>query len=164
MRARDELVFTMVDSEVLRVPDIYESVSAAPAVGVDGGVNRDSTANNGLQSALFTVRDDLGINAAVTFEDAEDNGLATGSSASLTTDTARAEITLVNFDLAVGERRGALTLFSNALSDFEKDRGDATARESSQFGRMTGRQIKREVAKELAHFTLRNFRPPIIAV
>src|SRR5437868_4938336 len=98
MRARDELVFTMVDSEVLRVPDIHQSVIAAPAVGLNDGVNRDSTANNGLKCALFTVRDNLGINAAVTFEDAEDNGLATSSSASLSTHSASAEVTLVNFD------------------------------------------------------------------
>ena len=164
MRALHELVTTMVDSEVLRVSDIYKAVIAAPAVRVDSGVNRDAPANNGLQSRLFTVRDDLGINASVTFEDAEDNGLAAGSSASLATDAARAEVRLVNFDFAGRERRGALTFLSNALSYFEKDRRDAAARESCQCGRMAGRQIEREVARELAHFTLRNFRPPVIAV
>jgi len=164
MRALHKLIVAMIDSIMLRVPDINQAVIAAPAVRVDGGINRDSTANNGLKCGLFTVRHDLGIDTAVTFEDAEDDGLAAGSSASLATDTARAEVRLVNFDFAGRERRGALTFFSDALSDFEKDRRDAAARESSQFGRMTGRQIKREVAHELAHFTLGNFRPPVIAV
>src|ERR1700749_63538 len=164
MCALHKLILTMIDPIMLRVPDINQSVVTAPTVRVDGGVNRASTANNGLQSRLFTVRDNLGINAAVTFEDAEDYCLATSSAASLATNTASAEVRLINFDFAVGERRGALAFFSDALTDFEKDRGDATARESDQFGCMSGRQIKREVAKELAHFTLRNFRPPVVAV
>src|SRR5947209_20376343 len=75
MRAGDELVIAVVDSEVLRVPDIDKAVVAAPAVGVDGGVNRDATANNGLKSSLFTVRHDLSVNRAVAFEDAKDDGL-----------------------------------------------------------------------------------------
>ena len=164
MRAGDELVIAVVDSEVLRVPDIDKAVVAAPAVGVDGGVNRDATANNGLKSSLFTVRHDLSVNRAVAFEDAEDDGLAAGSAASLATQASSAEVRFVNFDFAGRERRGALTLLSNALSYFEKDRGDAAARESCQLSHVTGRQIEREVAHESAHFTLANFRPLVIAV
>ena len=43
-----ELVRAMMDSEVLRVADIHESVVTAPAVGVDDGIGGDSAANNGL--------------------------------------------------------------------------------------------------------------------
>jgi hypothetical protein len=154
----------MIDSIMLRVSDINQAIVAAPPVRVDDGSERDATANNGLQSRLFAVWYDLRVNAAVSFEDAEDNGLAGGSAASLATHSASAEVRLVNFDFATGKGRGALTLFSNTLSYLEKDRGNAAARESGQLSCMTGRQIKREVAHELAEFTLSNFRPPVIAV
>jgi hypothetical protein len=38
----------MIDSEVLGIADIDETVIAAPAVTVDDGVCLDATANNGL--------------------------------------------------------------------------------------------------------------------
>jgi hypothetical protein len=43
-----------------------------------------------LQSALFAVRHDLGVDAAVSFEDAEDDGLAQRSATALATRTRRA--------------------------------------------------------------------------
>jgi hypothetical protein len=50
-----------------------------------------------------------------------------------------------------------LTFFSNAFSDFEKDRGDAMAREFRQLSHITDRQIKREVANQETEIAPSNF-------
>jgi hypothetical protein len=163
-RARHELVLTVMDSKMLSVPDINQSVVAAPALRVDDRIECDATAHNGLQSALFAVRHDLRIDASVTFEDAEDNGLTRRAATALATHSTSAEVGLINFDLARGERRCALAFFGDALSDSEKDRGHCLTCQSGKFGRLTGRQIERETAHELTEFTLANFGTPIVPV
>src|SRR4051812_12718258 len=101
----------MIDSEVLRVSNINQAVITAPPVPVDDRSKRDATTNNGLQGDFLAVRHDFCVNAPITFENAEDNGLAGSATASLASDTASAEIGLVNFNFARGEGRGALTFF-----------------------------------------------------
>ena len=164
MRAGDELVLTVMDSKMLRIPNVNQAVIAAPAVRVDDGVERDATAHNGLQSTLFTVRHDLRVDAAVSFEDAEDDGLTRSAAPALASHAPRAEVRLIHFDLAGGEGRGPLTFFGDVLSDSEKDLGDTFACQPGKFRRLTGRQIERETAHELTEFTLANFGTPIISV
>src|SRR5437764_10906122 len=96
MVATRELVFTVIDSEVLRVSNINQAVITAPPVRVDDCSERDATANNGLQSDFLAVRHDFCVNAPIALEDAEDNGLARSATASLTSYTASAEVGLVN--------------------------------------------------------------------
>ena len=138
---------------MLTVADIYKAVVTAPTIRVDDGVECDATAHNGLQSALFAVRHDLRIDAAVSFEDAEDNGLARGSATAFAANPSSAEARLILFDLARREGRGARALLRETLSDFEKDRGDRLACQTGECGRLTGRQIERETAHELTEFT-----------
>ena len=164
MLATSELILTMIDPEVLCIADINQAVITAPAVRVDDRFSGHATADNGLQSGLLAVGHNLRVDTAVTFEDAEDNCFATSSTTALASDAPSAKVRFINLDFARGEGRGALTFFGNTFSDFKKDRGHAAARKSRQLGRVTGRQIKRKVAQELAEFTLRNFRPPVIAV
>ncbi len=162
--ALHKLVLTMMDSKMLGISGINQAVVTAPTVRVDDGVECDATAHNGLQSALFAVRHDLRVNASVSFEDAEDDGLATCPATALAAHTARAEVRLIHFDLAGGEGRSTLAFFRDAFSDFEKDRGDSLTCQAGKSGRLTGRQIERETAHELTHFTFANFGTPIIAV
>src|SRR5947209_5900952 len=164
MRALHELVVAMIDSIMLTVSDINQAIISAPAVRVDDGSKRDVTANNGLQCGLFAVRHDLCVNASVTFEDAEDDCFTRSATTTFSTHAASAEVRLVNLDLASSKGRCSLTFFSNTFSDFEKDRSHAAARQLSQLSRMTSCQIEREMAHELTHFTLANFRPLIKAV
>lgn len=164
MLATRELVFTMIDSEVLAVADIYQAVVAAPPVRVDDRPQRDATANNGLQSSLLAVRHNFSVNAPIAHEDAEDDSFSRSATASLAADSTRAEVRFIHCDCAGGEGRSTLTFLRNALSDVEKECGAAAARHPSQLGRGTGRQIEREVTNNLAKFRLRNFRPPVIAV
>ena len=164
MCALHELVLTMTDSKMLGVPDINQAVVTAPTVAVDDRVERDATTHNGLQSALFAVRHDLGVNASGSFEDAEDDGLARGPATSLASHATSAEVTFIYFDLARGEGRSTLAFFGDALSDFEKDHSDTLACQAGKFGCLTGRQIERKTAHELTEFTFANFGTPIITV
>ena len=162
-RASRELIAPVVNPEVLRVADIDEPVVAAPAVGVDDRVERHPTADYGQKRALPAVRHDLGVDAAVSFEDAEDDGLARGSAPTLAPHAPGAEVRLIHLDLAA-EGRLTLALFGDAFTDSEKDRGDALARQAGQLRHVGGREVEREVAHDLAEFTLRYFRPPVVAV
>lgn len=164
MCALHELVLTVMNSKMLCVPDINQAVVTAPTVTVDDRVERDATAHNGLQSALFAVRHDLRVNASVSFEDAEDDGLATGCATAFATHATSAEVRLIDFDLARGEGRSTLAFFPDAFSDFEKDHRDTLACQAGKFRRLTGRQIERETAHKLTEFTLSNFGTLIITV
>jgi hypothetical protein len=73
LRATGKHISSVLDSEVLRVADIYKAVVSAPAVGVDDGLRCDATADNSLSSGLLAVRHDLRIDLAVTLEEAEDD-------------------------------------------------------------------------------------------
>ena len=132
MCAAHELVSAMVDPEVFRAADIDQAVVAPPPVLVDDGFEGDAPADNGLQSSLFSVGHDLRIDLALTLEQAEDTGLAGGPAAALAAHASGAEVGLINFDLPRGERRLALAFLGDAPSDFEKDRGDALARQAGQ--------------------------------
>ncbi len=123
-RAPHELALSMVDSEVLRVTDINQSVVAAPPVGVNDHLRCDTTANNGLQRHLFAVRYDLWIDLTVTLEETEDDGLATGSATALAAHSTSAEVRLIDFNFASGEGSITRAFFDETCSDFEKDRGD----------------------------------------
>jgi len=100
MCASHELALPVVDSEVFGVSDINEAVVAAPAIRIDDRFGRDTTANNGLQRGFFTVRHDLRVDAPVALVDAEDDGFTARPATALTAYTARAEVALVEFDLA----------------------------------------------------------------
>ena len=122
--ATHELIVPMIDSEVFTVPDINQAIVAAPAITMDDRLGCHATANNRLQSGFLAVRHDLGIDAAISFEDAEDNGLARGTATAPASDTTSTEVGLINLDFTTGERRSPLALLGDALSDFEKDRVD----------------------------------------
>lgn len=100
----------------------------------------------------------------MTLEDAEDDGLAGGSAAALAAHAPGAEVRLIDFDLARGEGRGALALFGDAPPDFEKDRGDALARQPGQLSRPASRYVEREVTQHPQEFTLANFGTPVVAI
>ena len=134
MRALHKLVLTMMNSKMLGVSNINQTIITTPSIGVDDSIKRAATAHNGLQSALFALRHNLGVDAAISLEDAEDDSLAAGSATTLATHAPRAEVRLIHFDLARCKGGCAFAFFPNALSDFEKDRGDTLACQTSEFG------------------------------
>src|SRR5437016_4965454 len=64
-------------TKMLTVSDINQAIVAAPPVRVNDGLKGNMSANHLLQRAFAAIRDDLGIDRPITFEDAEDDGLPT---------------------------------------------------------------------------------------
>jgi hypothetical protein len=116
-----KLIIAVIDSVMLRVSDINQSIIAAPAVTVDDGVNGDLATNNGLSSRFSTVRDDLCIDPLVTLEKTEDDGLPARTATALATHAMRAEVRFINFNFAIVEWRLTLAFFCDASSDFAED-------------------------------------------
>ena len=96
----DKLVFSMMDSKVLGVVDIDQTLIASPTVTMDDAVDRDMTSNNLLQRGFSGIRDDLRIDPAIALEDTEDDGFRSGTATSFTPYSPRTEIGFVHFDLA----------------------------------------------------------------
>jgi len=104
MRTAHELTLSTVDSEVLGVAHVSQSVVAAPAVRVDHRFGRNATTNNGLQRSFFAIRHDLRVDIAISLQEAEDDGLTARSATALASHSSSAEVRLVNFDFAGRER------------------------------------------------------------
>jgi hypothetical protein len=78
----NEFIVAMIDSEVLAITDIDETIIAAPAVRVNHTLRLDLSPDDGLQRGFGTIRDDFGIDFPVAFEDAEDNRFTIGAAPS----------------------------------------------------------------------------------
>lgn len=159
-----KFVIAMTDSKMFCKTDIDEAVITPPAVGMDNHLKGDFTANNALQRAFLTVWNDLGINPAVPFENAEDDGLAAGPAAAFSANPSAAEVRFVHLDLAGLDRRMASTFLDQAQADFLKDQIHALARDISQFGCFASRQIHCKITQYLAKFLFTNSGTAIIAV
>ncbi len=163
VRAACKFVLSMIDPVMLRVADIHQAVVATPAITMDNCLRSNATANNGLKCRFRAIRHDLRIDFAITLQNSKDRRLAAGSATALTSDTSRAEVAFINFDLA-RKWRCALTFLSNALTNLEKDRGDSFTSDASQLCDISGTEIHGKGAQKLAEFTLGNSGTRIVAV
>ena len=69
-----ELIVGMIDAEVA-IAEIDQTVVAAPAIGVDDGAEIHPAAVDALEGWPRAVRDDLGVDLALTLEDSEDDAV-----------------------------------------------------------------------------------------
>ena len=69
-----KFIVPVVDPEMLLVSDIHQTVIAASSIGMDDAFDADSTSDNRLKRGTAAIRHDLGVNLALAFEDAKDNG------------------------------------------------------------------------------------------
>ena len=95
-----KLIVSVVDPEMLLVPDINQAVIATPSIGMDDAFDADSTSDNRLKRGAATIRHDLGINLALALENAKDNGFTARATTSESFGTARSEVAFVNFDFS----------------------------------------------------------------
>lgn len=164
IRADGKLIIAMIDTQILRKTDIDQTVVATPTVGVDNYVRADFSANNGLQRGFLAIRNDLGIDPAVAFENAEDDRLAACPATTLAANTPASEIGLVHLNLSSLDRGVTRTFFDQADTDFLKDLVNAFPGDISQFGCFAGRQIHCEIPQYLAKLFLGNSGTAIIPV
>ena len=76
----NELILSMIDCQVLSVTYIDKAVITSPAVAVNDAVQADLSPNSLLQRSLRAISNNLGIHAAVAFEDGEDDGFSVSAS------------------------------------------------------------------------------------
>src|SRR5262245_59379071 len=74
-----EDALAMFDAEMFAIAEVDQAVIADPAVGVNHARQGHPAANNGPQSGLFRIGDDLRVDPPATLKDAEDDGLAAGA-------------------------------------------------------------------------------------
>lgn len=97
--ASDKLVLAVLDSIVLLVAHVNDTIVRAKAISMSPQVEINFAANNGLNTGLFAVRNDLRINAPVAFIDAEDDSLASCAASAFASDTARTKVRFIQFDI-----------------------------------------------------------------
>lgn len=163
-RADRELIRAMVDTKMLSETDIDKTVVATPSVGVNSHFEADFTAYYGLQRPLLAVWDDLGIDPAVPFENAKDDGLSASSTASFSANPPRTEIRFVDLYFTRVDRSVPGTFFHELNTNLLKDQINAFTRDARQFSGLFGRQIQGKIPQNSTESLLRDSGTPIIPV
>ena len=136
----DEFIAAMIDPEVLPVADIDEAVVAAPAVGIDDAFRSHLSSYNRLQRGFGAIRDNLGVDLPIAFEDTEDDSFSICATPSLALDSPCSKERFINFDLA-GEGRYSFTEPSQLYSDSFKIFVNRLPTQTSDFRNLSGLQI-----------------------
>jgi len=102
----NEFVFPMINSEMLLVSQVDQSVISSPPVRVNDALQVDAPPDNALESITTTVGHNLSVDLAVSLEYAKDDGFAISAPSSLAFDATGAEVTLVDFHFS--GKRGLL--------------------------------------------------------
>ena len=147
-----ELVAGVIDAEVA-IAEIDQTVVATPAIGVDDGAEVDPAADDALEGWLRAVRDDLGVDLAVTLEDAEDDGLAVGATPAPALDPACPEEALVDLD-DPEQRTLGLAGNQDVFPQAAVEPVHGVAVQTAQRRRLEGCQIGGEVTNQLADLAL----------
>jgi hypothetical protein len=77
--ASAKLIFTMVDTKMLRIPQIDQAVITAPTVIMDNAFNVGVTSYDLLERICRSIRNYLGVNLAVALIQAKYDGFIAGS-------------------------------------------------------------------------------------
>ncbi len=143
-----------IDADVA-IPEVDQAMVAAPAIGVDDGAWVDPAADDALERRLRAVLDDLGIDAALPLEDAEDDRLAVGAAPTPALDSTRPEEALVDLD---DPKQGALGFAGqpHAFPHAPVEPVHGVAVQPTQRRCLQSRQIGGDVAHDLTDLGLRN--------
>jgi len=153
--AADKHVIAVLDPEVFAVAEVDQAIVANPAIAMDDTGHIDATANNRPQSRPFGVRDDFRIDAVLTFEDAEDDGLAAGPAAPFPANAAATEVGLVDFDRAA-QGGMLLTFLGHPLPEGEEEAIDRAAADMGELRHLGRFQVEGKQPNDLAKFGLGN--------
>ena len=158
-----EFIPSVLDSQVLFVTDIDQAVVPSPAVGMHHRVEADAAANGFLQGLFATIRDDLGVDLSVSFEDAKDNGLACSPPAAFTPNTFGSEVGFVDFDLP-GKRRLSFAMLSDAATQFQVNTVDRAKADAGQLGGIGRGEVHRKCVNDASKNLLADSGTDVITV
>ena len=83
LRSSNKFIVAVINPEMPINANIHKPIVATPNIGMDHAVGVNFATNNGLQCGFGGVGDDLGVDAAASFEKTKHNGFATYSTTSL---------------------------------------------------------------------------------
>ena len=158
-----EFIFPMLDAQMLFVTDIDQAIVASPSVGVHHRVLADAAANDFLQGLLATIRDDLGVDLSVSFEDAKDNGLACSTSATFAPNAFGAEIGFVDFDFPP-EGVLSFTMLGDAATQFQVNAVNRAKADAGQLGGIGCREVHRKGVDDTSKNLLTDSGTDVITV
>jgi len=151
--ATSELVLSVLHPKVLFVSEIDQAVISPPAIRMNDAVEADSSPNDGLQRGLCAIRDDFGVDPAISLEYAENRCLAGSAAASLAFDASAAEVGLVDLDFS-HERGLVLAKLGNPRPDEVKIAIDGIAVETGEGSCLASVQIQGETPCQMPEFGL----------
>jgi hypothetical protein len=140
---------------VLLIAHVNYSILRTKAVCMQRCPQLDFAPNNGLNTGFFAVRDNLCVDATITFIDSEDYRLASRPTSALASDTTSTEVRFIQLNVAT-KRRLALTIESNGLANQSQITVDRVAVQMNQLSNLGGSQIEREEPQKLPKFSTRN--------
>ena len=91
-RTTNKLIVTMMYPEMFGKTHVNQSLITAPTVGIDDTLDTDTTSNNLLQRCFGGIGNNLGINLAPAFQNAENDGFPTRTVPASAPDTFGSEI------------------------------------------------------------------------
>lgn len=100
-RTTDKLIVTMMYPEMFGKTHVNQSLITAPTVGIDDTLDTDTTSNNLLQRCFGGIGNNLGINLAPAFQNAENDGFPTRTAPVFTPDMFGTKIGFVQFYNAI---------------------------------------------------------------
>ena len=148
-----EDVVAVGDAVMLPVSQIHEPIVATPPIGVNDTANIHFAADNVLQGALFRVRDNLSIDPAIPFEDAEDDRLRSCAAASSPLDALRTEVGLIHFDDAT-ERSFLFTDKRNSPPNGHEIAVDGIPVDTGKRCHLRGRKVECEELEDMSELSL----------
>ena len=100
-RTTNKLIVTMMYPEMFGKTHVNQSLITAPTVGIDDTLDTDTTSNNLLQRCFGGIGNNLGINLAHAFQNAENDGFPTRTAPVFTPDMFGTKIGFVQFYNAI---------------------------------------------------------------
>jgi hypothetical protein len=145
----------MVDPIMLLVAHVNYSIIRAKAVCMQCCREFHFAANNGLNTGLFAVRDDLCLDAAISLIDAEDDRLTSCSTSTFATHPSSTEVRFIQLDIA-RERRFSFTMLYDGLANQSQISVHCITVQATQYGDLNGSQIKCKELENLPKFSTGN--------
>lgn len=99
-----KLILAMIDSKALIKANIYQTIIATPAIGVDYRTGVHMPANNALQRRLRSICHYFRIDFALSFQQPKDNPFTVSTTNTFATYSMRTKIRLVNLYCTVSIR------------------------------------------------------------
>lgn len=151
--AAAELVACVIDTQVLLVAHVHKAVVALESVRVNDRAKVHFPSNRGQNRCFRAIFDDLGVDLAMPFADAEDDCLLAGTSASLALHTPWTEVAFINFDMPL-EGLFQFASLGHALAQTGEQSVHRVAVQASKLRDLNSRQVSSNMPQELTENSL----------